>query len=118
VNTSTPAELIEKRRKGGLKKRSNNEVERKRREKTLDGSLIEASLRGMMKIQSASSVGRVSLQEAGEKGGPWPFILWTDPHNAEKATLFEGLLFWKEREGVKGGGWWFMNISNVALRRA
>ena len=71
---STPAELEEKRRKGGSEKRSNDGVERKRSGKTLDGSPMEASLRGMVKVQSASSVGRVALQEAGEKGGPWPFI--------------------------------------------
>jgi hypothetical protein len=93
VNSLTSAKLIKKRRKGELKKRSNNRVERKRREKTLDGSLMKASLREMVEVQSVSSVGRVSLQEAGEKRGSWPFILWTDPHDAEKATLFEGLLF-------------------------
>jgi hypothetical protein len=68
-------ELIKKRRKEGSKKRSNDEVERKRRVKTLDGSLMKASLRGMVEVQSESSVGRVSLQEAREKGGPWPFML-------------------------------------------
>ena len=75
VDASTPAELVEKRRKGGSEKRSIDGVERKRREKTLDGSPMEASLRGMVEVQSESNVGRVSLQEAAEKGGPWPFIL-------------------------------------------
>jgi hypothetical protein len=80
---------------------------------------MEASLRGMVEVQSASSVGRVSLQEAGEKRRPWPFILRTDPHDAEKATLFEGLFFWKGREGGRErGGSWFVNVSNVALGRA
>ena len=101
MDASTPAELVEKR-KGGLEKRSNDGIQRKRGGKTLDGSPIEASLRGMVEVHSASIVGRVPLQEAGEKGGPSPFIQWTDPDDAEKATLFEGLLFWKEREEVKG----------------
>jgi hypothetical protein len=70
VDASTPTELVEKRRKGGSEKRSNDGVERERREKILDGSPMEASLRGMVEVQSASSVGRVSLQEAEEKGGP------------------------------------------------
>ena len=75
MDTSTPAGLVEKRRQGGSEKRSNDGVERKRREKTLNGSPIEASLRGMVEVQSAISVARVSLQEAREKGEPWPFIL-------------------------------------------
>jgi hypothetical protein len=75
VDASTLTELVEKRRKGGSEKRSNDRVERKRRAKTLDGSLMEASLHGMVEVQSESSVGRISLQEAAEKGGPWSFIL-------------------------------------------
>jgi hypothetical protein len=50
VDALTPAELVEKRRKEGSEKRSNDGVEQKRREKTLDGSPMEASLRGMMKV--------------------------------------------------------------------
>lgn len=75
---------------------------------------LEASLRGMVEVQSASSVGQGSLQEVGEKGGPWPFILWMNPHDAEKATLFEGLLFWKERE-EKEGGCGFVNCFECCL---
>jgi hypothetical protein len=116
VDASTPAELVEKR-KGGLEKRSNDGVQRKRGEKTLDGSPMEASLRGMVEVHSASIVGRVPLQEAGEKGGPWPFILWTDPHDAEKATLF-GTLFLEGKGRREIGGVWFVNVSNVALGRA
>lgn len=76
VDAFTVAELVEKRKQRGSEKRSNNGVERKRREKTLlDGSPIEASLRGIVKARSASSVRRVSLEKAAEKGGPWPFIV-------------------------------------------
>jgi hypothetical protein len=53
MDALTPVKLVEKRRKGGSEKRSSDGVERKRREKTLDGLLIEASLRGIVEVQSA-----------------------------------------------------------------
>jgi hypothetical protein len=57
----------------------------------------------MAEVQSESSVRRVSLQEAGEKGGPWPFILWMDPHDAEKATLFRTLFLEGKGRREMGG---------------
>ena len=50
MNALTSTELIEKRRKGGSERRSNDGVEQKRRAKTLDGSSMETSLRGMVEI--------------------------------------------------------------------
>jgi hypothetical protein len=55
------AELTEKRRKEGLEKSSKDGIERKRRVKTLDSSLIEVSLRGIAEVESESSVRRISL---------------------------------------------------------
>jgi hypothetical protein len=56
-------------------------------------------------------------RRAREKGGPWPFILWMDPHDAEKATLF-GSLFFEGKGRRETGGGWFVNVSNVAQGRA
>ena len=50
MDASTQAELVEKRREGGWEKRSNGGVERKRREKILDGSPMEASLYEMVEV--------------------------------------------------------------------
>ncbi len=68
VDASTPTELVEKRRKGGSEKRSNDGVEGKRRDKTLDGSPMKESLQGIVKAQSASSVGRVFFAEGQREG--------------------------------------------------
>ena len=50
LDASMQTELVEKRREGRSEKRSNSRVERKRREKILDGLPIETRLYGMVEV--------------------------------------------------------------------